>query len=190
LLALAGTQDRPAALSVSTCQEQGIGLLGSSREMVAIGHNPSLAAAGRGLPHLHSQGDAHLREEFSSINPTPAFSPLFHCSLCSLLKPPGSHTTYTEMDLCYGFNVSMEHVFYFPEFRDDSLTATEERRGAWNRKILNLIRPPIETFQKRGHRIPPQVSPRPTLVPYPRRYSAKSSTASNASFNAPLPIGA
>ncbi|KAI9773999.1 MAG: hypothetical protein M1839_001950 [Geoglossum umbratile] len=45
-----------------------------------------------------------------------------------------------EMDLCYGFNVSMEHVFYFPEFRDDSLTATEERRGAWNRKILNHIR--------------------------------------------------
>jgi hypothetical protein len=43
-----------------------------------------------GLPHLHSQGDAHLREEFSSINSTILHlhsAPLFQCSLRALLKP-------------------------------------------------------------------------------------------------------
>jgi hypothetical protein len=48
---LSGTRDRAA----------NIALLGSPGRLAAIGYQPSLAAAGLGLPKLHSQGDAHLR---------------------------------------------------------------------------------------------------------------------------------
>ncbi|KAI9794755.1 MAG: hypothetical protein M1816_002883 [Peltula sp. TS41687] len=35
--------------------------------------------------------------------------------------------------------VDLEEVFYFPEFRDDSLTATEKRRQSWNKIIRDHI---------------------------------------------------
>ncbi|KAH0552899.1 hypothetical protein GP486_006902 [Trichoglossum hirsutum] len=95
-------------------------------------------AGGQGTKRLKGSSIADARD--FAILP---FDPTALCIVVSMRKElmvKFYALVNPEMDLCYGFNVSMEHVFYFPEFRDDSLMATEEKRGTWNRKILNHIR--------------------------------------------------